>query len=460
MFQKMRKFLGHSGGNTAMMMALAAIPLCTAIGAAVDYSRASSAKSAIQAATDAAALAAAKNFNLSKSAVEDLVSHYLAANGIDKAVAHVNEIVVEHDKKTGTVSVRVGGSLDTSLMQLAGIKDMDISGFSEVQAGGNALEVVLVLDNTFSMSANGRMGALKTASHAMLNELFDNSSSGTDIKVSIVPFSDYVNIGLTNRNASWIDVPNDYSETLTSYVWTSSNCRKVPVDGVAGVTTDVCDWTRGAQNGTYVKTYTWEGCVGSRGSSLDTKINQLTTKYPGLLDNSQQGWEDVVCGIEVTPLTSNKSKLSAAIDAMVPIGETYIPGGLLWGWNMVDSNAPFAEARTVAEMEDVRGSKAIILMTDGDNTLKPQYPWHLDNPEDSSWGAEANQKTAELCEGIKGAGISIYTVSLNVTAAASLNMLNDCASTPAMAFNAGDNSALVSAFKQIAGQLAAVHISR
>jgi Flp pilus assembly protein TadG len=460
MFQNLWRFLKHSGGNTAMMMALAAIPLCLAVGVAVDYSRATNAKSAIQAATDAAALAAVKNLNLSKSDIEEIVAQYLAANGIDKAVAHLNEVTVEHDKKTGTVSVRVVGSLDTSLMQLAGIQGMDIGGYSEVQAGGNALEVALVLDNTFSMSASGRMAALKTASHAMLDELFTNSGSGTDIKVSIVPFSDYVNVGMSNRNASWISVPSDYSETLPAYLWTKSNCRQVPVDGVASVTTESCDWTRGPQTGTYIKAYTWEGCVGSRGDLLDTKIDQLSITYPGLLDNSQEGWDNVVCGREVTPLTANKSTLSADIDAMQPLGETYIPVGLLWGWNMIDSNVPFAEAKTSAEMENVRGSKVIILMTDGDNTLKPQYPWHLDNPEDPSWGTVANQKTAELCKNIKNAGISIYTVSLNVTAASSLDMLNDCASSPAMAFNADDNAALVSAFKDIAGQLAAIHISR
>ncbi len=460
MFQGIRDFLKDTCGNTAMMMALAGIPLCMAVGVAVDYSRASSAKSMIQAAADAAALAAAKDPNISEARAKDIVSHYLAANGIDTAVAHVNEVNVEYDKKTGSIAVQVIGEMDTSIMKLAGINSMDIGGISEVQAGGNALEVVMVLDNTFSMSAGGRMPALKTAAHAMLNELFDNASYGVDIKVSIVPFSDYVNVGMGNRDASWISVPNDKSEVLTSYVWNKSNCRNVPVDGVAGVTTEICDWTQGPENGTYTKTYTWEGCVGSRSDLLDTRIDQLLTKYPGLLDNSQEGWDNVVCGRAVTPLTSNKSLLAANIDAMQPIGETYIPIGLLWGWNMIDANAPFTEARTMAEMDDARGSKVIILMTDGDNTLRLQYPWHLDNPEDASWGAVANQKTAELCGRIKNAGINIYTVSLNVTAENSLDMVNNCASSSSMAFNADSNTALVSAFKTIAGSLSAIHLTR
>jgi Flp pilus assembly protein TadG len=460
MFQNIRKFLGHAGGNTAMMMALAAIPLCTAIGAAVDYSRASSAKSVIQAATDAAALAAVKDLNLSKSEIENIVVQYLTANGIDKAVAHVNEVTVEHDKKTGTVSVRVVGSLDTSLMQLAGIQDMDIGGYSEVQAGGNALEVALVLDNTFSMTIGNRIGALKTASHAMIDELFVGTGSGTDTKVSIVPFSEYVNVGEGNRNAPWIDVKADYDDPPRPNN-VAVNCRTVASDGVANSNVEQCDWIPDPNGGTWTKQNRWGGCVGSRSDELDTEIDELSTHYTGLLNGEHPNDWWISCPQEVTPLTANKSKLSSNIDAMIPTGETYIPIGLLWGWNLLDSEAPFIEGRSVQQIADDRGTKALVLMTDGDNTIKPQqYPWHFKSDGDANWGDVANAKTAQLCESIKAAGIKIYTVSLMVDSEASRLRLLNCASSPSMAFNADDNAALVSAFKEIAGQLAAIHISR
>jgi hypothetical protein len=146
---------------------------------------------------------------------------------------------------------------------------------------------------------------------------------------------------------------------------------------------------------------------------------------------------------------------------MAPTGETYIPIGLLWGWNMLDAAEPFTEAKTAQEMADARGSKALVLMTDGDNTIKPeQYPWHFKANGASNWGAVADQKTAELCDNIKSAGITIYTVALKVTNENSRQMLQNCASSPAMAFNADDNTALVEAFKNIAGQLVAVRLSK
>ncbi len=473
MFQTARRFLRHSGGNVAMMMALAGFPLCIAVGAAVDYSRASSAKSAIQAATDAAALAAAKDPNLSEARAKEVVNQYLAANGIDTAVAHVNEVKVEYDKKTGAVSVSVSGQLDTSLMSLAGIQSMDIGGHSEVQAGSNALEVALVLDNTFSMSAQGRLPALKSAANALLDQIYANSSSSSDVKAAIVPFSDYVNVGMSHRNDMWVDVPADFTETITEIQWMSSNCHNEPIDGVAGTSQQICEWAQTGPLITYTIKRFWEGCVGSRSSGHDTSIGTLSDRYVGLLNNDS--WDEVVCGQPITPLTNNLATLKSDINKMDVLNnqkgaawkpehspETYIPVGLLWGWNVLDANEPLTGARTASEVVADKATKALILMTDGKNTLAPDYSSHKQYSEagSPSQGVIANGITSELCSNIKAAGISVYTVSLEVTDPVSLQMLSDCASTPAMAFNASDSTALVQAFSTIARSLVAVHISQ
>ncbi len=473
MFHGIRKYLKDSGGNMAMMMALAGFPLCIAVGAAVDYSRASSAKSAIQAATDAAALAAATDFNLSKSKVEELVAQYLAANGIDKALAHVNEINVEYDKSTGTVSVRVGGKLDTSLMQLAGIADMDISGISQVQVGGSPLELALVLDNTFSMSANGKLMSLKSASTALINELYRSNSGTSDVKTSIIPFANYVNVGIDHRNEPWLDVIPDQTVTRTGAQWEATNCRSVPIDAVPGTSKEVCDWNPTGPQITYTRDEFWEGCVGSRDFGLDTSIGSISTRYVGLINNSD--WDSVVCVQPITPLTNNAAKLRTDINSMNVTHnlrgrlfdpgqspETYIPAGMLWGWNVLDSEQPLTGARTQSQMVADKAKKVLILMTDGDNTLAPDYSAHTHYSESESptRGEIANGLTNQLCSNIKGAGITIYTVSLEVTDPVSLEMLTNCASAPSMAFNANDSAGLVAAFKDIARDLVALHIAK
>ncbi len=56
-------------------------------------------------------------------------------------------------------------------------------------------------------------------------------------------------------------------------------------------------------------TYKWTGCVGSRTNPLDTQDISPDKKYPGLLNTS--------CGAAITTLTSDYTKLRAAIKAMV-----------------------------------------------------------------------------------------------------------------------------------------------
>ena len=45
-----RRFRQHEGGNVAIIFCLSLIPICGFVGAAIDYSRASSARVAMQAA--------------------------------------------------------------------------------------------------------------------------------------------------------------------------------------------------------------------------------------------------------------------------------------------------------------------------------------------------------------------------------------------------------------------------
>ena len=57
----LRSFIRNCDGGVAPLLALAAIPLMGFVGAAVDFSRATSARTAMQAAVDATALALAKD---------------------------------------------------------------------------------------------------------------------------------------------------------------------------------------------------------------------------------------------------------------------------------------------------------------------------------------------------------------------------------------------------------------
>ena len=67
------------------------------------------------------------------------------------------------------LNISVSGSMDTSFMKLMGFSSLNIGSNSTVKWGNSRLRVALVLDNTGSMSDDGKMAALKDAT----NELAD-----------------------------------------------------------------------------------------------------------------------------------------------------------------------------------------------------------------------------------------------------------------------------------------------
>jgi uncharacterized protein YegL len=62
----------------------------------------------------------------------------------------------------------------------------------------------LVLDNTGSMSDDGKMAALKTATKNLIDQLHGAATTDGDVYVSIIPFSKDVNLDKSNFASDWI----------------------------------------------------------------------------------------------------------------------------------------------------------------------------------------------------------------------------------------------------------------
>ncbi len=84
-------------------------------------------------------------------------------------------------------------------------------------------------------------------------------------------------------------------------------------------------------------------------------------------------------GSSIVPMTYDRAKVEAGIDAMVATGPTVIPEGLAWGWRALSPTEPFTKvegsgslaATTISPYNDVRWQKIMVLMTDGDNDVSP-----------------------------------------------------------------------------------------
>lgn len=454
-----KSYFSDVSGSLPVIFAFSAVPLLLAAGSAIDMVKANNAKTVLQVAVDEAALAGATSKITNLAQLDKLVRKYVSGNQAKSVVDYSkSDVTYGTIPATGSFFVKVEGKMKTSFMGLVGYSTIDVDAYAEVEQGGNALELALVLDNTASMNSEGRLAALKVSAKNLVSTIMDNAPSGAYVKIGIVPFSNYVNVGMSNRNKSWIDVqPDSVSTVAQTYPTypnaTYTNCHLTDHpymnDGVPAVwQSNDCDVNPGLPvNVTYYPSSSWNGCVGSRNGGLDTKTDSMSNKYTGIMD--------VSCASPLTELTSSKATLDGQIDAMVATGETYIPAGMLWGWNILDSNVPFTGAKTKAQMTALKGTKSLVLMTDGDNTLSANYPRHEDHDS-----VAADAKTAELCENIKAEGINVYTVGFKVTKPSSISMLANCASSAGQAFAAADNSALNDAFAQIATSLAQVRMAR
>jgi Flp pilus assembly protein TadG len=449
-----KRFLQDTSANMAMLFAFAAVPMVLAAGVAVDTVQHNYAETVLQAATDAAALGGAGSGKTDQADIDRLAREFLTANNMDKALDDIKVIEAKLDKDKRKFFVHVRGARKTSMMHLAGYDAMNLDAYAEVKLPGYEMEVALVLDNTASMNASGRLPALKTASKDLIKTLLDLNNTDGKVKIGIVPFGEYVNVGLSRRNKSWLDVPNDSSVT-TRKCWPEYkpvNCVTKPaiVDGIpTGGTYQDCKWVpTGTQKcGDVTDTKKWHGCVGSRNNPLDEQIGSLSNRYPGLMN--------ITCTKELMELTDSKSNLESKINSMSGSGNTYIPAGLLWGWNLLDSDEPLGVARTKADMAAKDGIKAMVLMTDGENTRSATGATH------GGWDrAAADKKTKALCDGIKADGITVYTVAFMVTDPSAKGALLDCASNPDKAFAAEDAAQLSRAFQSIGENLQSMHISK
>lgn len=468
----LRRFIGALGGNIAMISAICAAPLALAVGVAVDLAHQNAVRDQVQDSLDAAILAAATSTAETEADVEQVIQDYLNAHLASIDLEDGYDLDVQIDERR--IDAALDGETPTFFAAVVGKRRLPIvASAAAVRGGGEVIELVLVVDNTWSMSASAgpsltRLMALRQAARALVDGIMVDDA---EVRVGLVPYADYVNVGSANRGASWLNVPSDYSTTSprTCQILTT---RRVCTGGVRGTRNILVDGVSTPQSywvvpqtcrdesvtpyescsGGSTSLYRWHGCVGSRSSGMLRRSDQApTVRYPGYLGVNQ------ACLNPIIPLTDNRPAITGGIDSLIiNIGgyrpETFIPSGLIWGLNVLSPEAPFTEGAPYGD--GVR--KIIVLMTDGANTLQYRASdgRHVSAPNSSSADADARA----ICNYAKEQGIQIYTVGLAVPSGAPRDLMRDCASSEANAFDASDAAELVEAFERIARSINAVRL--
>jgi len=467
-----RDFIHSARGNVAMMFALCAVPITLTVGVAVDIAHQNAVNDEVQNSLDAAILAAASSTANTEDDIEQIIRTYLTSNltGVDLDDDYTLTVRVDERR----IDAAVSGRTPTFFAGVVGRSHLPVGvDAAAMRGGGEVVELVLVVDNTWSMSADAgggvsRITALRQAARALVNGIMVD---GAEVRVALVPYADYVNVGPANRSASWLNVPADYSTTsarVCNILTTRNVCtggvrdtRTVLVDGVPTPQTywrvpQTCSVQTVAPyescSGGSTTQYRWFGCVASRNVGMLRRSDlQPTTRYPGFLGTSQ------ACLNPIVPLTDDRSTILSAIDGLIiNIGgyrpETYIPSGLIWGVNVLSPSAPYSEG--AAYGDDVR--KIIVLMTDGSNTLK--YRASDGRHVSASDSSNADTDARAICDYARDQQIQIYTVGLAVPSGAPRDLMRYCASSAANAFDAANASELVEAFQGIARSINAVRL--
>lgn len=209
----------------------------------------------------------------------------------------------------------------------------------------------------------------------------------------------------------------------------------------------------------------------------------------------------------ITPLTTNKTVLENAINAMAAGGSTNVATGFMWGWRTISPVVnPFPvltpatigpQAPKTYNYGPPENTKVVILMTDGFNswTSNSSSPWlstyesfgyyknnrissYSDadatvpgskacsgtNTTSSTYRCQMDNVTLEACKNAKAAGVVVYTVAFTVASdpidAAGINLLKTCATDSSKYFLATDSTTIVTAFQQIAQAISSLRVSQ
>jgi len=513
----MQRLVLDRRGNVALVAALAMGPICIAGLGAIDLARGTSAKSQLQDALDAAALAAARSNATTDGELKTVGDRYLSQNlralSSDFRLAESTFRFGEDGKIIASARLEVtpfiAGMLSDGVMH--------VGASTEVVRAKMKVEIALVLDNTGSMNEGRKLRDLKDAAKEFvgrMEQVAKKSSEPDAVRIALVPFSNTVRLdGSAYRNSTWMD--QNGASPINNEIFTTANgtqfanrfslfgqlgtswrgcveMRKAPYDvqdTPPNVNNPVTLYTPyfapdepDSKTSGYGQDYQ-NDYVPDNTSSSNWRVRQgMVNKYTGSKKGSMSTTfgPNRGCGLQkLMRLTTDFKSLRNAIDDLNADGNTNIPIGLAWGWNTLTPHAPFSDG---VAYNTPNYKKVIVLMTDGENTMDQR-----DTPNDGSYaatgyiwqgrvlkangqplqqGATNAARTAALdhrlsllCENIKAKGIELYTVRVEVKTGDS-SLLRNCATSKDYFYNVENSSSLTPVFESIAGQIAALHLSR
>lgn len=491
-----RRYLRSEEGAVLPLIGLAITVLIGMMGLAIDIGRAQIVHAKLLNAADAGGLAAGARLNSSMSGtLQQEVEKYVKANFPDGYVdSHVTSVTARANSTDTTINVTAEATMPTTFVRLFGYKTITVKATSEITREIGGLEVVMVLDNTGSMGGS-KLSSLKSAAKDLVEILFGDNSS-EHLFVGLVPFSQAVNIGTTHKTWLNIDVDDQSKIDFGQSVGGSwGGCVEARLDG-DDVTDEppVVDETVTPKVDTRFTPYLWPD-----GSDNDWKNESPTGHYErrctmewfGYCFRYENVWvqdgasttyntpfstnrgPNKSCSQPVTPMTQSETTITNAINGMQAVGNTHINLGAVWGWRMLSPKwRDFWGGEMTAnslplDYNNELMDKAIIIMTDGDNTWGTDYSAYGPRSEarlgtsNTGYAAdELDDRLEEVCTDMKNVGIIVYTIAFGNPGNSTKSMMRRCATQSDFFFDSPSSSDLSAAFKEIGDSLSNLRVSR
>ena len=436
-----------------MIVGLSILALAAALGVAVDSARGYTAKSKLQGAVDAAALAGAKAYTQNQDNASVEARMFFDSNYDDDFMGgRIVDFDAAVDEDSENMVVEAVVTIPTTFMQIFGFEELSLSSEAQVSAAHTNLELALVVDVTGSMNWLDSDGAVKieslrTAGRTLLSTIYgETATSLPGVHISLVPYRAAVNIG---QRTSWLTgyTASDYSPD------------------------------------------SWRGCVLARAAPQDQNDDPPSgssnrfTPYFWPSGTAWNWWPPVVFDArgpnwfcptnEITSLTDQRGTIEAGITALDARsgGGTQTSTGLVWGWRTISPrwqglwNGPTPNDMPL-DYDEPDLVKAIVFMTDGIADIGWELmaygflgEGNLGTTNEALAEAEINTRLSAICEAIKAEGIQIFSVMFAVTDPTIETTYRDCASKPDYFFNSPTGDELNVAFRQIGRKLASLRLA-
>jgi Flp pilus assembly protein TadG len=458
-------------GASAVFLAVSLIPMVGAVGLAIDSSLGYLLKARLSKSLDAAGLAAGRKA-LDDDAEAIALAYFNANFGEDLGDIHLESFDFELDDEQRHVTLSAEATTPTYFMRVFGHEQMTVSARTVIERQTTGMELALVLDNTGSMFGTN-FNAMQAAAYDLIEVIYGEETEIDNVWVSLVPYTATVNIGPSRTG--WLNA--------TDRVFTNPASFRPDLTGGG-----------------------WKGCVMAQPMPYDADDTPISAQkltsffYPATSSTTDNNWPPIKpnqvyndasgnpsvnlsrgpnlgCGPAITPLTSSRATIDAAIGNMAAWGRGGTTGnlGLTWGWRTISPRwrGLWGDADLPLDYGTDFMDKVVVILTDGKNQfhdndssgppsdftaygrVNAPGPVGLAASTVAAGRTILDTRMAGTCSAMKAEHIRIYTITFGGTPDATAQTLfRNCASSPSMYYHAPDPDDIADVFRAIGGQLA------